>query len=198
MQLITDATHSSSWLTRWSGFGVGVHGHDVGAGKDPAPAYTNLETALGAAARAQGRFQPVQSLVFPARQLLRVAGRIPQVAQTERLDGQGAHQNPGHAGHPFLCRRAGLHQTGSAQAQVRRRAFSPQSPTLYRGPESRVPPTRPTSCATSAHNSVVSGSSARAPASVNTLPLSAAATATKLMPPMSTTSSVWAPCTTSA
>jgi hypothetical protein len=43
-----------------------------------------------------------------------LCGRIPQVAQKERLDGQGAHQNPGHAGHPFLRRRAGLHQTGSA------------------------------------------------------------------------------------
>nr|WP_229748965.1 transposase [Hymenobacter frigidus] len=125
--------------------------------------------ALSDADRAQGRFQAVQSLVFPDTQSLRVylravqqavlvtrqvftnqdgsqgmlylvssdtdldqaqlttiyqrrwksassflCGRIPQVAQTERLHGQGAHQNPGHAGHPFLCRRAGLHQTGGA------------------------------------------------------------------------------------
>jgi len=94
--------------------------------------------ALSEADHAQGRFQPVQSLVFPATQPLRVylravqqarhqtslhklrrkpryvvsgqqqhrpgpspidrdlpetveRGRIPQVAQTERLDGQGAH-----------------------------------------------------------------------------------------------------------
>ena len=135
--------------------------------------------ALSAAARAQGRFQAVQSLVFPDTQSLRVylravqaavlvtrqvlpnqdgsqgilylvssdtdldqaqmttiyqrrwksassflCGRIPQVAQTERLHGQGAHQTPGHAGHPFLCRRVRLHQTGSAQAQVRHWTFS--------------------------------------------------------------------------
>ena len=125
--------------------------------------------ALSDADRAQGRFQSVQSLVFPDTQPVRVyvravrqavlvtrqvlpnqdgsqgilylvssdtdldyaqlttiyqrrwksassflCGRIPQVAQTECVHGQGAHQNPGHADHPFLCRRAGLHQTGSA------------------------------------------------------------------------------------
>ena len=42
-----------------------------------------------------------------------LCGRIPQVAQKERLYGQGAHQNPDHAGHPFLRRRAGLHQARS-------------------------------------------------------------------------------------
>ena len=138
--------------------------------------------ALSAAARAQGRFQSVQSLVFPDTQPLRVylravqeavlvskqvfinqdgsqgilylvssdtdldqaqltaiyqrrwksassflCGRIPQVAQRERLHGQGTHQNPGHADHSFLCRRAGLHQTRGAQTQMRHRAFSTQS-----------------------------------------------------------------------
>nr|WP_216726666.1 transposase [Hymenobacter siberiensis] len=136
--------------------------------------------ALSEADRAQGRFQAVQTLVFPDTQPLRVylrsvqeavlvtrqvftnqdgsqgvlylvssdtdldqaqlttiyqgrwksassflCGRVSQVAQTECLDGQGAHQNPGHAGHPFLRCRAGLHQTRSPQAQMRHRPFSP-------------------------------------------------------------------------
>ena len=78
-----------------------------------------------------------------------LCGRIPQVAPTERLDGKITHEDPDHAGHPFLCRRVSLHQTGSAHAQVRHRAFSPQSPTLNRRSQSHVPATRPTSCVTS-------------------------------------------------
>jgi hypothetical protein len=54
-----------------------------------------------------------------------LCGRIPQVVQTERLDGKITHQNPDHASHALLRRRAGLHQTGSPQAQMRHRPFSP-------------------------------------------------------------------------
>ena len=42
-----------------------------------------------------------------------LCGRIPQVAQTECLDGKITYQNPDHTGHALLRRRAGLHQARS-------------------------------------------------------------------------------------
>ena len=54
-----------------------------------------------------------------------LCGRIPQVAQTECLDGKITYQNPDHTGHALLRRRAGLHQARSAQTQMQHRPFLP-------------------------------------------------------------------------
>jgi len=78
--------------------------------------------------------------------------RIPQIAQTERVNGQVTHQNARYPSQSFLRRHPGLHQVRGAQAQMRNGAFSLKSTTLSDWTQSHAPGISPIHRVTSVTN----------------------------------------------
>ena len=101
--------------------------------------FTNKDGSQGGAILGQQRHEPESGPIDDNLPEAVESRRIPQIAQTERVNGQVAHQNARHPGQSFLRCHLGLQQVRGAQTQMRGRVFLLESTTLFGRTQSHAP-----------------------------------------------------------